>query len=149
MTKRGKMMYIALPIIAGIAIALQGVFSNRVSERSGVIQAVFLIHAFGLLTAMVVLFIGRHNYGFVKNFNLYAVMGGALGVVIIFTISKSITLNGVLTTVLISVIVQMTLSKVIDHFGLFGIEKNPINIMHVISILMMIVAVIIYQRSNQ
>lgn len=147
--KRGKYMYLALPIIAGVAIALQGVFSNRVSEHNGVFQAVFLIHAFGLITALFILIIGREGYGFLKHINLYAVFGGALGVVIIFGISKSITLNGVLTTVMVSVMVQMILSKVIDHFGWFGIERNPVNWGHILSIGLMIVAVIIYQRSNQ
>jgi len=147
--KRGKYMYLVLPIIAGVAIALQGVFSNRVSEHNGVFQAVFLIHAFGLITAMIILFIGKQNYSFLRNINMYAVFGGSLGVVIIFSIAKSITINGVLTTIMVSVLVQMVISKVIDHYGWFGIERNPINWGHIFSILLMVVAVVIYQRSNQ
>ncbi len=148
MTKRGKMMYLALPIIAGVAIALQAVFSNKVSQSAGVMQAVFLVHAFGLLLALLILLIGKENFSFIKNFNIYAVLAGSLGVVIIFSISKSITLNGVFSTVMVSVLIQMTVSKVIDHFGLFGVQQNPISIMHVIAILFMVTGVIIYQRSN-
>ncbi|MGE4571980.1 MAG: DMT family transporter [Candidatus Izemoplasmatales bacterium] len=148
MMKRGKAMYLVLPIIAGVAIALQAVFSNKVSQTAGVMQAVFLVHAFGLLLALFILLIGKENFSFLKNFNIYAVLGGSLGVVIIFTIAKSITLNGVFSTVMVSVLIQMTVSKVIDHFGLFGVEKNPINLMHVIAILLMVSGVIIYQRSN-
>ncbi len=141
-----KMIYLLLPAIAGVAIVLQTALSGKISKDFGTIETVILIHLFGLLAALLVYFVqGNTSFAFFGKSNLLAVIAGALGVVIIFTISKSFVANGALTTVMISVVIQMGISKVIDHFGLFGIEKNPVNLTQLAAIGLMIVGVVILQ----
>lgn len=145
--KGRKIMYLLIPVIVGASITLQGALSNKISQNIGFIETVVLVHLFGLIASLVVYFtLGNSVTGIIKNVNLIAVFAGSLGLVIVFGFTKSISLNGVLTTVLISVLVQMILSKVIDHFGLFGVEQNPITGLQILSIVMMITAVFIYQR---
>lgn len=145
-----KMALLLLPAIAGVAIALQTAFSGKLNRQIGSLETVIAIHFFGLLLAVIIyLFQEQSNFGFVAKTNLLPIMAGSLGVIIIFTISKSFIENGALTTVLISVVIQLVVSKMIDHFGFFGVEKNPINLTQVIALAIVIGGIVLYQIGEQ
>ena len=144
-----KMVYLIFPIIAGVAIALQTALSGKVSTQVGALETVILVHFFGLMLAILVFFLrGNVNFTFLSNVNLLSVIAGSLGVVIIFTISRSFVVNGALTTVLISVIIQLIVSKFIDHFGLLGAVKNPVNLMQVFALLIIVSGIVMFQYSK-
>ncbi len=147
--KGRKLMYLAIPLVVGAAITLQGVFSNKIGEQSGIIQMVILMHLFGLIAGIIVYLIGGNtSITFIKEINFLPIIAGSLGVIIVSGFAKSISLNGMLTTIMISVMIQMIFSKIIDHFGLFGVTKNPVNIMQIVSIVFMISAVVLFQKSK-
>ena len=144
-----KMTYLILPVIAGIAITLQTAFSGKLNKEVGSLETVILVHLFGLLVAVVVYLLrGNANFKFMQNINLLPIMAGTMGVLIIFFISKSFVVNGAFTTIMISVIVQLIVSKVIDHFGLLGVVKNPINVMQIFALLIIISGVILFQYNK-
>jgi len=147
-SKVKKMVFILIPVAAGFAIAFQNVFFERVSRDIGLTGTAVVVHAFGLLAALLVFFIAKGKISnLTSNINIYMVLSGVLGVVVVTTITKSVSLNGVLLTVMLSVVAQMILSKIIGHFGWFGLEQNPINWMQVLAICLMIAGVFIYQKS--
>jgi transporter family-2 protein len=142
-------MLLLIPVIVGASITLQGAFSNKISQNVGFIEMVILIHFFGFIVSLgIYLVSGNPSFDFIRKINIYAVAAGVLGVIIVFGFAKSIGFNGVLQTILISVLVQMILSKIIDHFGFFGVTKVPINTMQVVSMLLMISAVVLFQKSQ-
>lgn len=144
-----KMTLLLLPAIAGMAIALQTAFSGRMNKDIGAIETVIVIHFFGLILALLIYVLkDQATFSFITKTNLTAIIAGSLGVVIVFSISKSFIENGALTTVLISVIVQLIVAKAIDQFGLFGAEKNPINLTQVIAIVIVIVGIVLYQSGE-
>lgn len=147
--KAKSMIFLLLPMIAGLAIALQTAVSGHETQRIGALQTVILIHFFGLIAALIVYFIqGNTSFNFIGKTTLLTIVGGALGVIIVFTISKSFIVNGALTTVMISVLVQLILSKLIDHYGLFGITRNPINLTQLLAIALMVSGVLLFQVKN-
>ncbi len=148
-SKRGKsMLFLLIPIAAGLAIALQNVFYEKVGEDVGVIGTVVVVHFFGLLAALFVYLLSKGTFSNLSsNFSLYMVISGVLGVIVVSGITKSVGLNGLLLTVMLSVLAQMVFGKVIAHFGLFGVPQNPINWMQLIGIVVMITGVFIYQKS--
>jgi len=142
-----KMGYLILPAIAGTAITLQIAFSGKISKEIGTIETVILVHFFGLIIALMIYLIsGNATIKIINDVSLFAVMAGAMGVIIVFFISKSFSVNGALLTITISIIVQLIGSKIIDHFGLFGAERIPINMVQVFSLLLIISGVVLYQR---
>ncbi len=143
-----KMAYLILPAIAGIAIVLQTAFSGKISKEIGFLDTVILVHFFGLIIALsIYLLRGNATISLFGEVNLFAVMAGAMGVIIVFFISKSFVVNGALLTIMISIVVQLIGSKIIDHFGLFGVEKVPINLTQMFSLVLIIIGVILYQHN--
>jgi transporter family-2 protein len=141
-------MFILIPIAAGLAIALQNVFYEKVSRDVGVIGTVVMVHFFGLLVALFVYFLSKGTFSNLSgNINIYMIISGVLGVIVVSGMTKSVSVNGVLLTVMLSVLAQMILSKIIGHFGWFGVEVNPINWLQVLAICLMISGVFIYQKS--
>lgn len=144
-----NMAYLILPVIAGIAIALQTAFSGKLSTKLGSLETVIAVHAFGLLVSLIIYLIrGNVNFKFVSDINLLAVMAGSMGVIIIFFISKSFIVNGALFTIMISVVVQLIVSKIIDHFGLFGVDQVPINMMQLLSLIIIVSGVVMFQYNQ-
>ena len=144
-----KMGYLILPVIAGVAITLQTAFSGKISTKIGSLETVVLIHAFGLILALMIYLIrGNADFKFVTDINILSVMAGAMGVLIVFFISKSFVVNGALVTIMISVVVQLVVSKIIDHFGLLGVDRNPINLVQVLSLLIIVSGVVLYQYNK-
>lgn len=147
--KGKKIMYLFIPLIVGAAISIQGGINNKISQSSGFIEMVVIVHLSGLVIALGIYFIsGEPSFDFVRKINLYSVITGVFGVIIVFGFAKSIGFNGIVQTVLFSVLAQMVLSKVIDHFGLFGVTKVPINTMQVVSMLLMITGVTLFNKSQ-
>lgn len=147
-SKVKSMVYILIPVAAGLAIGFQNVFYEKVSSEIGVAGTALSVHVFGLIAAIIVYAFSRGTISnLTSNINFYMILSGLLGVVVVTSIAKSVSLNGVLLTVMLSVCTQMIVAKVIGHFGWFGVEQNPINWIQVLAILMMIAGVFIYQKS--
>lgn len=143
------MAYLILPAIAGIAITLQTAFSGKLSKEVGSLETVILVHFFGLIVALLIYLVrGNINFGFVSSINMLPVIAGSMGVLIIFFISKSFIINGAFTTIMISVVIQLVVSKIIDHFGLLGAIKNPINLVQLFALVLIITGVVLYQYKN-
>ncbi len=148
-TRLKNMTFLILPVIAGLAIALQTAFSGKISTKVGSLETVVLIHFFGLVLALIVYLVrGNANFGFIKDINLLAIMAGSMGVLIIFFLTKSFVVNGASTTITISVVVQLIVSKAIDHFGLLGVERSPVNMYQVLALLIIISGVVLFQYSK-
>ena len=144
-----NMGYLILPVIAGIAITLQTAFSGKISTKAGSLETVILIHACGFIVALLIYLIrGNANFKFVSDINMLSVMAGAMGVIIIFSISKSFVANGALMTIMISVVVQLIASKIIDHYGLFGVNQVPITLFQLLSLIVIVSGVVMFQYSQ-
>lgn len=151
MEKEGfrKMVLLLLPAVAGIAIALQTAMSGKLNREVGALETVVIVHFFGLVLGLIILMMQRgFNFSFVSQTSLSFVIAGSLGVLIIFSISKSFIENGALTTVLISVIIQLIIAKLVDHFGWFGVLKSPINTREVMALLIVAGGIFLYQSGK-
>lgn len=143
-----KMILLLIPIAAGFAIALQNVFYDNISKHAGIMGTVLVVHAFGLIFAASFFLFSKYSLNdIIKNIDWYMIVSGLLGVIVVSGITKSVGINGLLITIMITVTAQMFLGKIIAHFGWFGVEVNPINWMQVIAILIMIGGIYLYQRS--
>ncbi|MBS3942796.1 MAG: DMT family transporter [Dethiobacter sp.] len=116
--------------VAGIAMAVQGSLNAVLSKFIGLAETTFVVHLIGTLIVVGALFIFRissENLIHWKEAPWYVYLGGALGVLIIFVVAFALPRAGVAKATTAIIIGQVTMAMLIDHFGLFGIEKAPVS----------------------
>jgi transporter family-2 protein len=140
------MLGILFSIIAGISMSLQGVFNTRLSEKVGSWEANVFVQGTGFLIALAVLFFnGIGGFKHIKEVNKIYLLGGILGVIIIFTVMKGIKDMGPTCAIAIILVAQLTSAALIDAIGLFDSAQIKFGLTKIAGIVIMIVGIIIFK----
>lgn len=140
------MIAIITAIISGIAMSVQGVFNTRLGEKIGVWETnVFVQGSALILTLIITLFIGKGSYNQIKEANKLYLLGGVLGVVITYTVMKSISGLGPTCGIGIILVAQLLAAALIEAFGLFGSEKLNFTLKEFIGIAIMVIGIIVFK----
>lgn len=140
------MLAIIYAIISGISMSLQGIFNTRLEEKVGTWETNVIVQGSALILTLIILVLfGKGDFKAVKEANKIYLLGGFLGVIIIFTVMKSIGSMGATLGISIILIAQLASAGIIDAFGLFGTEKISFGIREFIGISIMIIGVIIFK----
>jgi len=140
------MFGILFSILAGVLISLQSVFNTRVSDKIGLLGTTTVVHGIGFLFSLLILiFFGTSNLEKFRDINKFYLLGGAFGVIIVFSVIKGISLLGVSFSISILLITQLIVSTLIDTFGLF--ESTPIrfDFTKLLGIIVMIIGIVIFK----
>lgn len=133
-------------LLAGIFISLQGVFNTRVSDKVGLLETTVVVHGIGLIVAIAtVLFLGDGSLKKLHEINKLYLLGGAFGVIIVYSVMKGITILGAAFSVAILLVMQLIAATVIDTFGLFGCPQITFGFTKPLGILIMIVGIIVFK----
>lgn len=140
------MLGIVYSIIAGVCMSLQGVFNTRLGEKIGSIETNTIVQGTGLiLTFIILLFHKSCGFKYIKSANKLYLLGGALGVIIIFTVMKGISALGATCSIAIILVAQLASAALIDAFGLFDTEIMKFGITKIIGVCVMIAGIIIFK----
>lgn len=140
------MLGIICAIISGIAMSIQGVFNTRLGEKIGLWETTVLVQAIALLCSLIIVFFyGDGSFSNLKTTNKLYLLGGVLGVVITFTVIKSVGSMGPTLGIGIILIAQLLSAAIIDAFGLFGNEKIKFSLNNFIGIAIMIIGIVIFK----
>ena len=147
------MQGIFFAILAGIFISLQTVFNTRVSEKVGSWATTTLVLGLGFLTSLP-FFIVLDDSSLLSfgNVNRLYLFGGVLGVVLVFSIMKGISILGPAYSISIVLVSQISLAILIDTFGWFGFEKIPLTSSKLLGLTLMVLGIFVFklnQRSNK
>ena len=143
------MFGIICAIISGIAMSIQGVFNTRLGEKIGVWETTLLVQAIALMVSIVIFFFLRDgSYAYLRNSNKMYLFGGVLGVVITFTVIKSVSSMGPALGIGIILISQLLSAALIDVFGLFGSERIKFSLNHFLGIAIMIIGIVIFKWNH-
>lgn len=115
-------------LLAGLAMALQGSLNSLLGKAVGLLEATFVVHVTGTLTVVVGLFVlglGKGSLLKIAGAPWYSLVGGVLGVLIVYGVVFSIPKLGVAVATTAIIVGQVSTALAIDHFGLFGLEKIP------------------------
>ena len=138
------MIPILFAIISGAAMSLQGVFNTKLGEKIGLWETTVLVQGIALISALIVSFIfGKGNYRELQN-KLY-LLGGILGIIITFTVMKSISGMGATCGIAIILVSQLLTAALINAFGLFGSEKISFGFKEILGIAIMIVGIVVFK----
>ena len=140
------MLSIIYAIISGISMTLQGVFNTRLEEKVGTRETNVIVQGTALaLTLIILMLFGKGDFKAIKEVNKLYLLGGILGVIIIFTVMKSIGSMGATLGIGIILIAQLASAGIVDAFGLFGSERISFGLREFIGIGVMIIGIIIFK----
>jgi len=115
-----------LAVAAGLAGSVQVALMSRLGERIGVLEAVVFSTALTAAIAFVVLVLARRSVaGFERAVHQpwWMLLGGVMGLLIVFTITYAGPRIGVAATVGILIAGQLAMGAAIDRWGLFGSDR--------------------------
>lgn len=136
-----------IALISGALMSVQGVFNTQVTKTTGM----WVSNGWVQLTAFLVcaaawLFTGRDSITMIAKVEpKYVLLGGVIGAGITWTVIKSMETLGPAKAALLIVFSQLIVAYVIELFGLFGVEKSPLEWRKVIGMLIALVGVTIFQ----
>lgn len=126
MSLTANMLAIALAVVAGIAMALQGSMNSGLAKIIGLLESTLIVHGTGTLVTFLLIFVLRLNKGDFGKMNQapwYLYLGGLIGVLITYGVVASIPKLGVASATTLIIVGQVSAAFLIDCFGLFGLEK--------------------------
>lgn len=140
------MLGIIFSILAGITMSIQGVFNTRVGEKIGTWETNALVQGSGfIITLIIMMFFGNGSFKDIKSVNKLYLLGGLLGVVIIFTVMYGIGSLGATYSIAIILIAQLIAAAIIDGFGLFDSKKISFGFNEFIGVAIMIIGIIVFK----
>lgn len=134
-------------LISGALMSIQGVFNTQVTKTSGI----WVANAFVQFTALLVcigawLITDRSSFGtLMKVEPKYMLLGGAIGAFITYTVIKGMELLGPAKAVMLIVVAQLLVAYLIELFGLFGTDKQPLEMRKVIGMGITIAGIVIFK----
>ncbi|MGV8145753.1 MAG: DMT family transporter [Alkaliphilus sp.] len=141
------MLGVLFAIIGGIFMSLQSAFNARVGESVGTIETTVVVHVVGLVAAIgAMMLMGTGNLMKVTEVNKLYLIGGAFGVIIVYSVIKAISTLGVAQSVMIIVVSQLLLAYIIDLLGLFGMEKVPFSPTKIAGLLIVLAGIFVFSR---
>lgn len=122
----GNALATGLAVAAGLAGSIQVALMSRLGERIGVLEALAFSTALTAGIALVILVLARGSVaGFERAVHQpwWMLLGGVMGLLIVFTVTYSGPRIGVAATVGILIAGQLAMGAAIDRWGLFGSER--------------------------
>jgi bacterial/archaeal transporter family-2 protein len=125
----GNVLATLLTVVAGLAGSVQIALMSRLGERIGVLEALGFSTALTAVLSLVFVVGARRTlagYGDAFRQPWWMLLGGVMGLLIVFTITYAGPRIGVAATVGILIAGQLAMGAAIDKWGLFRSEKIPL-----------------------
>ena len=138
----GNVLATTLAVTAGLAGSIQVALMSRLGERIGVLQALAFSTALTAAIAFAVLVLARHSVaGFERAVHQpwWMLLGGVMGLIIVFAITYAGPRIGVAATVGILIAGQLAMGAAIDRWGLFGSDRIALHWPRVLGIALLAV----------
>lgn len=128
-------------------MSIQGVFNTQVTKTSSIWVANVFVQLTALLVCLGAWFISdRSSFGALfKVQPKYMLLGGAIGAFITYTVIKGMELLGPAKAVMLIVISQLIVAYLIELFGLFGVEKQPLEMRKIVGMGIAILGIVIFK----
>jgi transporter family-2 protein len=145
-------MQILIPVIlvgllSGVAVGMQSPLASMITQRLGMFESIFIIHLGGTLVAVIPLVILRGgNLGNWNSLPWYALVAGALGLIVVGGVSFMIPRIGVAASITLIIAGQLVISSVLDHYGLLGVHIRTMDWQRVLGLIIVFVGALLTVR---
>ena len=136
-------------IVVGSLIALQAPINSGLGKATGTMPAAAISFTVGtlLLIGIVVVSGEIGNVAKAADVRWYYLIGGILGAAYVTTVLLTVRTLGAGGVTAATVAGQLTMSVVIDRFGLLGLEETPITLTRVIGVLLLFAGTLLVIRT--
>jgi bacterial/archaeal transporter family-2 protein len=131
-----------LAFAAGLGGAIQIAVQGRLGDRVGSLEALTTAAVVGGALAVTSLLVVRRSVsgvGEALGGPKWQLLGGVMGVFIVFAVTVAGPRIGVVATTAFLIAAQFALASVIDRYGLFGVERIPLNGPRVVGIVLLVI----------
>jgi transporter family-2 protein len=119
---------ILIGLLGGVAIGFQGPMSSMISQRLGVLESVFIIHAGGAVGALIPMLIFGNRLTEWRSVPSFTLFAGLFGLIVIYAMSFMIPRIGVTGALITLLAGQLLIGSLLDHFGLLGAMQRPFDL---------------------
>ncbi len=139
MSISSDILFIAVAFFAGVSMAVQGSMNSAISKAIGLSEATFYVHSSAAITMVLILILGfgKGNFANYRAVPWYYYMGGIIGVIITFGVVISIPELGAAVATTSIIVGQVLSACLVDHFGLFGLDKSPFTWVKLVGLLLL------------
>ena len=136
-----------IALLSGALMSVQGVFNTQVTKTTGLWVSNGWVQFSALLFCVAAWFMaGRDSIRVIAEVSpKYMLLGGIIGAGITWTVIKGMEALGPAKATLLIVIAQLLVSYLIELFGLFQVEKTPLEWRKVIGMVIALIGVAIFQ----
>ncbi len=127
-------LIILVGLMGGMAIGVQSPMSSIISQRLGMMESVFIIHAGGAIAALIPLFIFGSKLGEWRSVPWYTLVAGAFGLIVISAMGYMIPRIGVAGALITLLAGQLLVGSILDHFGWLGAAQRAIDLPRIIGL---------------
>jgi transporter family-2 protein len=144
-----NLMFAALAMAAGVAVAFQGATNQGLMKTVGIGPALVVNTLVVLLGATLLwLATGAKTTFFPAGASGTFYLGGVFGFIIIAAAVLAFPRLGAAYAVALMVCGQCLAAMVIDHYGLLGMAKNPATLPRVIGVLLVVAGVAVFRLAG-
>jgi transporter family-2 protein len=131
---------VLLTAFVGGLIALQAPINSGLGKAVGTFQAAFVSFLLGTIVLAVIAGLARGGFGQIGEVRTLApqyLTGGLLGAAYVTSVLVTVRTLGAGAVVAATIAGQLTMSVLIDQFGLLGVDKDPVNATKLAGILLL------------
>lgn len=135
---------VVLTAVVGGFIALQAPINSQLGRSVGTFQAAFFSFAIGTVLLLAIAAFARGGLGQIaeaRHLAPHYLLGGVLGAAYVTTVLVSVRTLGAGGITAATIAGQLSMSVVVDRFGLLGVQKSPITVGKVVGIALLAVGV--------
>lgn len=142
-----KMFGFLIALLSGALMSVQGVFNTQVTKTTGVWVSNGWVQFSAFAVCLAVwFFTGRDSVAAIARVEpKYMLLGGVIGAGITWTVIKSVDALGPAKSALLIVIAQLAVSYLIELFGLFGMDKAPLDWRKLGGLALAVIGIAIFQ----
>ena len=142
-----KMFGFLIALLSGALMSVQGVFNTQVTKTTGVWVSNGWVQFSAFAVCLAVwFFTGRDSVAAIARVEpKYMLLGGVIGAGITWTVIKSVDALGPAKSALLIVIAQLVVSYLIELFGLFGMDKAPLDWRKLGGLVLAVIGIAIFQ----
>jgi bacterial/archaeal transporter family-2 protein len=118
-------MYKSLAGISGVLIAFVIFFNGILAGTAGTYVSNLLYHFIGMLVILVISIIKKNKWHEIKKIPILFILPGLLNVLTVVLNNVCMNELGITITIGVSMLGQLILSNIIDHFGLLKMPVIP------------------------
>ena len=140
---------VVLTAIGGGLVALQAPINSMLGRSVGTFQAAFVSFTIGTLLLAVIATLakgGLGQLGEARQLSWYYLTGGLLGAAYVTTVLVTVRTLGAGGAVTATIAGQLMISVVIDHYGLLGVDRDPVSALKLVGVALLALGTLLVVR---